>query len=104
KSDSPCPGCTLKDCIKQKEPTSFELDGHIQDKFFEVSSQPQYDRDGRVIGAVHVYRDRTAAKRMEKQLLQQEKLASIGLLAGGVAHEINNPLGGILIFSQMLLK
>jgi signal transduction histidine kinase len=41
---------------------------------------------------------------LERQLHQSEKLASIGLLAGGFAHEINNPIGGILVFSQMLLR
>ena len=37
-------------------------------------------------------------------MIQTEKLASIGLLAGGIAHELNNPLAGILLFSQMLLR
>jgi two-component system NtrC family sensor kinase len=42
--------------------------------------------------------------KMQGHLIQSEKLASIGKLAAGVAHEINNPLGGILIYSHLLLE
>ena len=41
---------------------------------------------------------------MQSHLIQQEKLASLGKLAAGIAHEINNPLGGILIYSHLLLE
>lgn len=41
---------------------------------------------------------------MQSHLVQSEKLASIGKLAAGIAHEINNPLGGILIYSHLLLE
>lgn len=41
---------------------------------------------------------------MQTHLLQSEKLASLGKLAAGIAHEINNPLGGILIYSHLLLE
>jgi two-component system NtrC family sensor kinase len=50
------------------------------------------------------YRDVTDERSMSRQLAHAEKLASIGRLAGGVAHEINNPLGGILAFTQILMK
>lgn len=103
-SDIPCNGCKLEHTKKNQKACTFQLDNIKNSYFFEVSSQPFYDPEGNLDGVIHVYRDRTAAKRLEQQLLQKEKLASIGLLAGGVAHEINNPLGGILIFSQMLLK
>ena len=43
-------------------------------------------------------------EKLEKQLLQSDKLATIGQLAAGVAHEINNPLGNISLYTQMLLK
>ena len=43
-------------------------------------------------------------KRTQSHLIQSEKLASLGKLAAGVAHEINNPLGGILIYSHLLLE
>ncbi len=94
----------MKQAAKSHESTNFELESVRGDRFYEVSSHPLQDLDGKSNGVVHVYRDRTEAKKMQEQLAQQDKLASIGLLAGGVAHEINNPLGGILIFSQMLLR
>ena len=101
---SPCPGCKMKEAAKTSELGSYNLENVRGDRFYEVSSQPMTDLDGHKDGVVQIYRDRTEAKRLQQQLSQQEKLASIGLLAGGVAHEINNPLGGILIFSQMLLR
>jgi signal transduction histidine kinase len=48
--------------------------------------------------------DITEKTRLEEQLMQTEKLSSIGLLAAGVAHEINTPLTGISSYTQMLLK
>jgi two-component system NtrC family sensor kinase len=49
-------------------------------------------------------RDITERKKMEEQLMAQDRLASIGQLVSGVAHEINNPLTGVIGFSDMLLK
>ena len=102
--DTPCAECTLKHVFESQLPQSFTLEGIGAERFFEVSSQPIINPDKGVEGVVHVYRDRTEARAMQDRLMQSEKLASIGLLAGGVAHEINNPLGGIIAFSQMLLR
>lgn len=101
---TPCKGCAMLKSWNDKEPKQFTLENAIPGKYHEVTSQPIFNADGELEGMLQVYRDRTEAKRMQEQLLQNEKLASIGLLAGGVAHELNNPLGGILIFSQMLLR
>jgi two-component system NtrC family sensor kinase len=46
----------------------------------------------------------TELTQMQASLIQSEKLASLGKLAAGIAHEINNPLGGILIYSHLLLE
>jgi PAS domain S-box-containing protein len=54
-------------------------------------------------GVLVVLEDVTARVRLEEQLQQREKLSSIGLLAAGVAHEINTPLTGVSSYTQMLL-
>ena len=54
-------------------------------------------------GALIVLEDVTSRVRLEEQLQQREKLSSIGLLAAGVAHEVNTPLTGVSSYTQMLL-
>lgn len=58
---------------------------------------------GQLTGILGVVRDVTDEKRLSEQLLQQEKLAAVGQLVSGVAHELNNPLAGVVAFSQLLL-
>lgn len=100
----PCPGCQLKTAWTKKTPQNFNLENTIQDHYHEVTSQPILNVDGSLHGVLQVYRDRTVAQQLQNQLAQHEKLAAIGLLAGGIAHELNNPIGGILVFAQMLLR
>jgi len=61
-----------------------------------VSVSPLADPEGRILGVLGIARDITATKKLEQQMLNSEKLASVGKLAAGVAHEVNNPLAGIL--------
>lgn len=58
----------------------------------------------RVLGYLYLMEDITHQQQLEQQLIQAEKLSSIGLLAAGIAHEINTPLTGITSYTQMLVK
>ena len=55
-------------------------------------------------GSLIVLDDLTERTQLEDQLMQAEKLSSIGLLAAGIAHEVNTPIAGISSYTQMLLK
>jgi PAS domain S-box-containing protein len=55
-----------------------------------------------IIGLVAVGRDLTEHRRLEAQVLQAAKMASLGIMAGGIAHEIRNPLGIISVAAQLL--
>ena len=61
-----------------------------------VSVSPLHGVEGEILGVLGIARDMTETKKLEQQIRNSEKLASVGKLAAGVAHEINNPLGGIL--------
>ncbi len=69
-----------------------------------VSVIPLLDSTDLNSGCLIVMDDITAKVRLEDQLLQAEKLSSIGLLAAGIAHEVNTPITGISSYTQMLLK
>ena len=62
------------------------------------------DYENSAIGILGVTRDITERIRMEDQLKQSELLASLGKMTAGIAHEVNNPLGSILLYSELMMK
>ena len=67
----------------------------------EFTGIPQIHK-GQVVGELGIARDITARKQMEEHLLRNQRLESIGSLAGGIAHDLNNILGPILMSASML--
>jgi PAS domain S-box-containing protein len=82
---------------EESEITDMQLE-----KILRVSTIPVRDRAGNIEGAIHVMRDITERKRLERELLQAQKLEAIGRLAGGVAHDFNNILGVIMGYSELM--
>ncbi len=73
-------------------------------KWLHVIKVPVYDQVEGIIGLLLTARDITMLKRYQEQLIQSQKMEDLGRLAGGVAHEINTPLGIILGYTQLLLE
>lgn len=70
--------------------------------FLGFSSSPMKDAGGAVIGSVVIFQDLTPVKQMEERIRIADRLAGVGELAAGLAHEIRNPLASITGSSQML--
>ncbi|MFZ5980361.1 MAG: PAS domain-containing sensor histidine kinase [Candidatus Zixiibacteriota bacterium] len=91
--------------IKSDRHRSYEetinIDG--RDHHFNTVRFPLKDYKGSTIGVCTIMRDITSEKELRDQLVQSTKLAALGKLAAGVAHEINNPLSGVLAFAEDML-
>jgi signal transduction histidine kinase/CheY-like chemotaxis protein len=72
-------------------------------RVLERFSRPVLDREGRRIGWLELYKDVTGEREIQSKLLQTEKMAALGQLVSGIAHELNNPLTTIMGYGQLLL-
>jgi PAS domain S-box-containing protein len=86
--------------IEHFETVRLTKSGQLLDVSITVS--PVKDAQGRVVGASKILRDISSRKRMERSLLQAEKIAATGRMAATIAHEINNPLEAIMNLLYLL--
>jgi two-component system NtrC family sensor kinase len=94
--------CLCTETLLSKRPSFRELKSGIGG-IYHFWAYPLIDEEGRLYAIVHYLKDVTAQKRLEQQLIRTDKLASLGTLVAGIAHEINNPLGIIAGYSEALL-
>ncbi len=78
--------------------------GERREAILNIAVAPLVSKDQDQIGRLIIFDDITDRAELEQQLLQAEKLSSIGLLAAGVAHEVNTPLAVISTYAQMLAR
>jgi len=93
--------CPMVEVIRRGAPDQREvsLDGG---RSFSLSMYPVAGRDGRTDRVVVYARETTLERHMQEQVLHAEKMATVGKLTAGLAHEINNPLGVILCYTGIL--
>ena len=72
-------------------------------RVFERYSRPVLDAEGHPLGWLELYRDVTGERQIQSKMLQTEKMAALGQLVSGIAHELNNPLTAIMGYAQLML-
>ena len=99
-----CPSCPAVVTFRTRKEAAAEVLPPERDTTFQVSAYPILDASGDLESVAVYEKDITEYKWMQQQLVHAEKMGVLGQLAAAVAHELNNPLSGVISFSQILLK
>jgi len=97
----PCPLAQTLKTRKSSKTTHIHYDSNNKELHYSISCYPVFE-GGEIAGVLEISRDITRDINIQKIMMQQEKLASIGQLAAGVAHEINNPMTTILTTAMLM--
>jgi PAS domain S-box-containing protein len=101
---SPCDKCPVTVTIQTQQPSFSIMKLPDADTTLRTFYYPILDEKGGLTSIIEYVQDITEEHQLQEQLIQSEKLAGIGTLASGVAHEINNPLSGIIGMAEIALE
>ena len=101
--DTICKGCPAEKCFSTGEIESGQF-SNPEGRVREVNFFPLRDEAGGVKNVIFISRDITERLKLELEAIRSAKLASLGELAAGVAHEINNPINSIINYAQILVN
>lgn len=93
-SPKPCQGCQLG--------KKFEIEKN--NEWHKVTSQKMKDYEQKTNVFINIYQNVTEQKNIEMKIIEKTRLSDLGILAGSLAHELNNPLAGIITFLQLILS
>ena len=102
--DDICSDCLISKTMSTGKAGSSDVAPCFGKSNISASCYPVFDSNDKLNSVIQYNNDRSAEFKLYKQLIQSEKLAAVGMLASNIAHEINNPLGGVLAYSQILKK
>lgn len=109
-TDSPPHNCPHIKLLKDHRSHQSEIFDSKSQRYFATTVSPIKDSEGNFLGSVHISRDITEQKNAElermatvEKLQKIEKMEAIGLMAGGVAHDLNNILSGVVSYPELLL-
>ncbi|MCL6638914.1 MAG: GAF domain-containing protein [Firmicutes bacterium] len=101
--DEPCADCLMDEVLKTRQPVyrRVQMDSG---RVLDINYYPVFNDEKQISAVIHHMKDITEKTKMEAQLVQSAKLAAIGEMAAGVAHELNNPMTVIIGTAQLLLR
>ncbi len=102
-TSSAIPECPCEETLRTKKVSVNEYLSP-QGRNLLLTAYPMLNKHGEMVSFTHVVTDITDEKKIQKQLMLQDRLASIGQLVSGVANEINNPLTSVIGFSDLVLR
>ena len=100
--EKPCDSCPSMKTFRTKK--TEQIVRHAPDgTIWDLKAEPVFNEKGNLVGVLEIAHDITDKARLEARFHQAQKMESLGLMAGGVAHDLNNILSGIVTYPELLL-